>query len=143
MQIKSAKNWVTMLAIFVPLRLSACSKSRDDTSSGHGASPSLPSVNDSQSGQQIPQATTAGLPQPDAAMPLTKYVNVESGEQLMYLYDGLSTISPNMNEIVEKISSKFRSASDQFKRQDMLKVLPSRIQQILQREGSLETRYGM
>lgn len=138
MQIKSVKKLATVLAISISLILSACSKSRGDAS-GNGASPSLPSANDSQSGKQMPQATTVGLPQPDAAVPLDKYVSIESGEQLMYLYYGLSKMPPDMNEIAENISSEYRSTSDQFKRQDMLKVLSPHIQSNIAERG--QSRY--
>lgn len=115
--------------------LGACSK-QDTPPTAAGPAAALPNPQDPQSVQQAQQvAHAAALPQPDAAVPLDQYVTIKSGEALMYLFYGISKMPPDMNAVAEQISADYRMTSDQFKRQDMLKVLTPRIQASIAEQG--------
>jgi predicted small lipoprotein YifL len=69
----------------------------------------------------------AALPQPNPATPAGSYLTIDSGHQLMYLYYGISKLPLDTEKVASLISNDFRSTQDQFKRQDLLKVLEPRI----------------
>lgn len=124
MKIKRILNPVAVSVVAASFLLAACSR-KDDLATVTA----MPKLNDSKTTEQAqPAAHAYSLPQPDSSVPLAKYVKIESGVQMMYMYYGLSKMPPDMNELAENISSQYRATSDQFKRQDMLKVLGPRIQ---------------
>lgn len=118
----------TIATLSLACMLGGCSKD-DATASNNGIAASLPNPQNPQSVQQMQEAAhAAALPQPSSSVPLDQYVPIKSGETMMYMFYALSKMPPDMDAIAEKISSDYRATSDQFKRQDMLKVLGPRIQ---------------
>ncbi len=79
----------------------------------------------SQEGQQAAQV--AALPHADASVPLSNYVNLESGKQIMYLYYALLGKQVNYDEAATAMSPQYSAESDPFKKRDMLATLKPQI----------------
>ena len=125
----------TIATVSLCCLLGACSP-KDGAPAASGAAATLPNPQDPQSVQQAQQAAHAAtLPQPDKGVALDQYVAIKSGEALMYLFYGISKMPPDMNSVAEQISADYRVSNDQFKRQDMLKVLTPRIQANIAEQG--------
>lgn len=82
----------------------------------------------SQQAQQAQQqANTGSLPQANFNTPDTAYVMTTEGTQLMYLYAAFSGMPPDYDRMASAISQDYRSASDEFKKHDMLGALKPKI----------------
>jgi len=108
------------------LFLAACS----DKSATDPAKPA-PTLADIRSGasqqQAIEAARRAVLIKPDAALPDSAYQKVDSGDQLMYLFYAVSGLPADMDKIANALSQDYRSTSDGFKKQDIVKSLQPRV----------------
>lgn len=67
------------------------------------------------------------LPKADLSVPLTNYVKLEDGNQLMFMYYALSELPIDYEKIAGQYSREFQGTSDGFKRQDILTALKPRI----------------
>lgn len=113
------------LAAFVALGLLAACGKKDDSSA---AAPSLASAQDPEALAKAAEAQrAAALPKADPATPASAYVGLDSGTQLMNLFYAVSGMPPDMDQIAQSLSQDYRSTQDNFKRQDILKVLAPRI----------------
>lgn len=94
----------------------ACSKSSDVA------------TQPSQQAQQAQQqANTGSLPQANFNTPDTAYVMLTDSTQLMYLYAAFSGMPPDYDRMASAMSQDYRSASDEFKKHDMLAALKPKI----------------
>lgn len=111
------------------LMLGACSKSAPSTDAG--ASASKPSLNSALSPAAVQQAAkaaqAASLPQPDARTPDSAYVEFSNANQLMFLYAAFSGLPADYDKMAKWYSSDYRSASDTFKRHDLLTALQPKL----------------
>jgi len=98
-----------------------CSKSADK------ASDKPVSLQDALSNSGKQAAANSVLPKANPATPLDQYVKLTSGNQLMFMYFGLSNMPVDYEEIAKSYSKDFRRTGDAFKKQDMLKALTPKI----------------
>ncbi len=57
-----------------------------------------------------------------------RYISIDSGNQVMFLYYGLSGMPPDYDAIARAYSSDYRSTSDAFRKQDILSAIKPRIE---------------
>jgi hypothetical protein len=72
-------------------------------------------------------AMVAALPKANADTPLDQYVKLTSGNQLMFMYYGLSNMPLDYEKITQAYSQEYRSTQDAFKKQDILNAMKPRI----------------
>lgn len=122
MNIKKLTFWT--ICLLTCSGLFACSKNANPPSSSTGnetnaVSNGAPNLNDI--------AKQVQLPQPDKSISLDQYQVIDSGNTIMYSYYGLSKMPPDIDKLAELLSNDYRMTQDQFKRQDILKVLEPKI----------------
>jgi len=129
MQNKLFKPYAVLpLAVIAAFSMTACSKKDQSPSAAAPTSQSTAAPqNAPQSASSPSSATNTSLPQPDANYPLANYINLTSGNQLMFLYYALSGMPPDYSKIAGLYSKDYRSTSDTFKQQDILKTLTPQI----------------
>ena len=125
------------LAIFVTLitilSLSACSKKGDQAT--------VPNQAASSSYAASPQANSSPLEQPNLSTQASSYVDLTSGNQLMFLYYALSNIPPDFESMATNYSQDYRNTSDAFKKNDIMNVLKP--QMLAAIETAKTQRYGI
>ena len=110
-----------------------CSKNANEPSSATGNE----SNNTSNAATNLTEmAKQMQLPQPDKSMSLDQYHVIDSGNTIMYSYYGLSKMPPDIDKLAELLSSDYRMTQDQFKKQDILKVLEPKIKENIAAHGS-------
>lgn len=113
----------TLMMAASAMALTACS----DKTSGDKA-PSLNEVTSSQSVEAAKQVVLEqARPKADKSVPASDYVAFNSGNQLMYLYLGLSGMPIDYRDIVGKVSAEYRQTNDEFRKSDLLKALQPQI----------------
>jgi hypothetical protein len=122
----------------------ACDKvPKNAQSDGSSQQSQAQSTDNSKSEQAPPINTTKQSPpsadKPNSSIPYSEYVEIKSGDTLMYLYTAISGVPPDYEKIAELISTDFRSTQDSFKRQDIIKALTPRISDEIKKASS--TRY--
>lgn len=71
--------------------------------------------------QQTP--ATPSLPKANANTPLNQYVQITSGNQLMYMYYALQKAPVDYERMAQSFSREYESTQDGFKKQDILNKL--------------------
>ena len=112
----------TLLAIAV--LLSACGKT--ETTTAAASAPVAANVADMAAKAQV-KAAAASLPQADAATPSASYVDITSGNQLMYSYIALSGVPPDYAAVAQRISREYAGSNDAFRKQEVLDALKPQI----------------
>ena len=116
------------VAILAVLALTSCKK--DDAKADADTAPAAPSGVLGQATAQAKAAEAkAALPQPDAAKPLSTYVELESGNQLMFLYVAASKLPPNYEKLAAAFSSEYRNTSDSFRKNDLMQAIKPQLEQ--------------
>lgn len=117
--------------------ISGCDKKKDQ-SYGGGIRPGDSGVTKSElPAQEAPKPVAVALPKADISTPLTSYVKLEDGNQLMFMYYALSGLPVDYEKIAEHYSRDYRNTSDGFKRQDILTAIKPRIDaEIAKAKGS-------
>jgi hypothetical protein len=108
-----------------------CSKnSGPATESRHPTPPysgeHVPGVPDSAYQPPAPPAKAAenrNLPRADLSTPDSQYVPVTSGAQLMFLYQALSGLPPDLDKTASEYSKEYAGTADAFRRHDLLEAL--------------------
>lgn len=72
-------------------------------------------------------AMQAALPKADKNTPLENYVELNSGNQIMFAYLGLMNTPPDYKEIADQYSKDYGRTQDEFKKNDLLNALKPRI----------------
>lgn len=108
------------------LLMGGCSKS-DDPANSNQSSADAPSMQDALSAEGQKAAAIAALPQANPDTPLEQYAKLTSGNQLMFMYYGLSNMPVDYETIATLYSRDYNATSDAFKRQDIIKALTPRI----------------
>ncbi|MEG0882628.1 MAG: hypothetical protein RSH52_15360, partial [Janthinobacterium sp.] len=111
-----------LLAIAV--LLSACGKT--DNAAPAASAPVAANVADLAAKAQV-KAAAASLPQADAATPTSSYVDITSGNQLMYSYLALSGVPPDYAAVAQRISREYAGSNDAFRKQEVLDALKPQI----------------
>ena len=120
------------IVILALLALSACKK--DDASTDAPASPPAPggllgTATAEASAQAKAAEAKAALPQPDAGKPLAAYTELESGNQIMFLYVAASKLPPDYTKLASAYSKEFRDTSDAFRQNDLLQAIKPQLEQ--------------
>ena len=74
-------------------------------------------------------AVVAALPQPDANKPLSQYPELDSGNQVMFLYIAASKLPPDYEKLAASYSREFRSTDDSFRKNDLLQAIKPQLEQ--------------
>jgi len=111
-----------LLAITV--LLSACGKS--DTAAPAASAPVAANVAELAAKAQV-KAAAASLPQADPATPTSSYVDITSGNQLMYSYIALSGVPPDYAAVAQRVSREYAGSNDAFRKQEVLDALKPQI----------------
>lgn len=72
-------------------------------------------------------AVQAATPKADKSTPPENYIELNSGNQLMFAYLGLMNTPPDYKEIADQYSKDYARSSDEFKKNDLLEALKPRI----------------
>lgn len=121
----------TLLALALLAGLAGChdkAAAPADTSGAAAGTPNLadaakPSVVAEQSKAQA----RANLPKGDPNTPASAYVDVDSGNQIMFAYLATAGMPIDYNEVAGNYSREYMSTSDEFKKNDLLKALKVKI----------------
>lgn len=144
---KNARLTTTFLAlILAAATLSACGKSNDTSSNNVGPSAAQPSANTPNLAaltkpDNAAQLANKALPSGDANQPLTSYRTLQSGNDLMFLYYGLSNMPVDYDKVAQSYSQDYRGTQDSFKKQDLLTSLKPHIDAEIQ--SAKNSRYVM
>ena len=117
----------TLPALFaIALLLSACGKKETDTATPDASAPVATSTADLAAKAQV-KAAAASLPQADPTTPSASYVDITSGNQLMYSYIALSGVPPDYAAVAQRISREYTSTDDAFRKQEVLDAIKPQI----------------
>ena len=125
----------TLLLLPVPallaiLALSACGK--DDGVSGNAASAGAGAaggLSGSDAREEVPASAARGLPRPDMKKSLDDYPELQSGQQIMFLYTAASRLPPDFAKLAEHYSRDYRDTSDSFRKNDLLQAIKPQLEQ--------------
>jgi hypothetical protein len=117
----------TFAILTATLLLGACSKSAAPSSD----SPSQSSLSNALSPAAVQQAAqaakTASLPEANLTTPDKDYVNIDKGNEVMFLYAAFSGLPVDYDKMAQAFSSEYRSTSDAFKKHDLLAALQPKL----------------
>ena len=113
------------------LALSAC---KDGSESNDAASPAATSgapdgLLGAAASKAVAATAAAALPQPDANKPLGDYPELDSGNQLMFLYVAASKLPPDYAKLAQSFSKEYRNSSDSFRKNDLLQAIKPQLDQ--------------
>ena len=115
------------IAILAVLALSACKKEAANADAA-GASAPTGLLGQATAEARVAEAKAA-LPQPDAGKPLSTYAELDSGNQLMFLYVAASRLPPDFTKLARSYSKEFRNTSDSFRQNDLLQAIKPQLDQ--------------
>lgn len=121
----------TLLALALVAGLAGChdkTVAPADTGGAAGGTPNLAdAAKPSVAAEQIKAQARANLPKGDPNTPASAYVDVDSGHQIMFAYLANAGMPIDYNEVASNYSREYMSASDEFKKNDLLKALKVKI----------------
>lgn len=106
--------------------LSGVGCSKKDSADANNVTPNLA---DAMSVEGKAQAAVAAMPQGNVNTPLAQYKELVSDNDIMFAYYALSSISVDYDKVLMSYSEDYRRASDEFKKQDILKALKPKVDQ--------------
>lgn len=113
------------LALFT-LALGACS--------GGEQPATLDKATSTQSAQEsIQQKQSASVAKGDPSVPLDRYAELSSGNQLMFTYLAIAGLPIDYDKVAGVLSQKYRYENDEFKKRDLLAALKPQIDQEVSR----------
>lgn len=115
------------LLVAAMLALPACKKDDGATASNDVAAPS--GLLGAAADQAKASAASAALPQPNPDKPLSSYPELNSGNQIMFLYVAASKLPPDYTKLAESYSSEYRSTIDTFRKSDLLQAIKPQLDQ--------------
>lgn len=77
--------------------------------------------------EQVKEQTRASLPKGDPNTPASNYLDLDSGNQIMFAYLSNAGMPIDYNEVAGNYSRDYMMASDEFKKNDLLKALKPKI----------------
>lgn len=119
----------SVLALALLAGLAGC---KDKAPADAAAAPNLadatqPAVMAEQAKEEAKKQALANLPKGDPNTPASNYVELDSGNQIMFAYLGTAGMPIDYNEVANTYSRDYRSASDEFMKNDLLKALRVKI----------------
>jgi hypothetical protein len=119
------------IAILTVLALSACKKDEATAEPAGASAPSglLGNATAEATAKAKAAEAKAALPQPDAAKPLAAYTELESGNQIMFLYVAASKLPPDYEKLAASYSNEYRNTSDSFRKNDLLQAIKPQLEQ--------------
>jgi len=125
---KNTKNSLLLIcSIALIAGLVGCSK-KDDANNTIDKS-GTPNLADAISQKGKEQAAISALPEGNASTPLSQYKELTSDNDIMFAYYALSSLPVDYDKILMSYSEDYRRASDEFKKQDILKALKPKVDQ--------------
>lgn len=116
-------NWITIGLI--TLAIAGCGSKSEEK--GTDSSTPAPSLDAALSPQTIEKARQSSLPKADANTPPERFVELNSGNQLMFMYYALSKIPVDYDQVAQAYSREYRETNDGFRKQDILAAIKPRI----------------
>lgn len=114
--------------------LAGCSEknaSTDDTQ------PSLADATSPEAMEAIKEdVQQAALPKADKSTPLDRYVELTSGNQIMFAYLAMAAMPIDYNEIAGSYSQDYARANDEFRKNDLLTALKPKIDAEVAKAGA-------
>jgi hypothetical protein len=86
-----------------------------------------PSLSDVTSSEAVKKAAESTMSKGDPSKPLSEYREIKSGNDLMFLYQGMLNLPVDYDKIAEVYSDDYRITQDAFKKQDIISALKDRI----------------
>jgi len=77
--------------------------------------------------ERVKEAARAKLPKGDPSTPAGSYIDLDSGNQIMFAYLGVAGMPIDYNEVAGSYSRDYMMASDEFKKNDLLNALKVKI----------------
>lgn len=77
--------------------------------------------------EQAKEQAQASLPKGDPNTPASNYVDIDSGNQIMFAYLSSAGMPIDYNEVAGSYSRDYMMAADEFKKNDLLKALKVKI----------------
>lgn len=100
----------------------------------------LDKATSTQSAQEaIQQKQSNSVAKGDASVPMDRYVELSSGNQLMFTYLAIANLPIDYDKVAGVLSQKYRYENDEFKKRDLLAALKPQIDQEVSR--AKEQRY--
>lgn len=119
------------LAAVLALALLAGLAGCKDKAPADAAAPAAPNLTDAAQpaamAEQAKEAARANLPKGDPNTPAGSYVDIDSGNQIMFAYLGIAGMPIDYNEVAGNYSRDYLTTSDEFKKNDLLKALKVKI----------------
>lgn len=125
---KSTKKSLLLICfISLIVGLVGCSK-KDDANNTTDKS-GTPNLADAMSQKGKEQAAISALPEGNASTPLSQYKELTGDNDIMFVYYALSSLPVDYDKVLMSYSDDYRRASDEFKKQDILKALKPKLDQ--------------
>lgn len=124
------RHTILLLMIAATLALPACNKDAKDAGTPANDSPEAPSgmLGEAANKAKAEQAAAA-LPQPDTSKPLASYTELDSGNQIMFLYVAASKLPPDYEKLAQSYSREYRESNDSFRKNDLLQAIKPQLDQ--------------
>jgi len=116
-----------LLALALLAGLAGC-KDKAPADAGAAAAPNLAdAARPAAMEEKAKEAARAQLPKGDPATPAGNYLDVDSGNQIMFAYLSIAGMPIDYNEVAGSYSRDYMATSDEFKKSDLLKALKVKI----------------
>lgn len=116
---------IRIAAVTLLAALSACSDKAGSTDSA------VPNLADATSPAAVTatreEMALAALPKADRTTPTATYIELSSGNQLMFSYLALSTMPIDYTDIASSYSQEYKHTADEFRKNDLLAALKPKI----------------
>ena len=114
-----------LLALALLTGLAGC---KDKAPADTGAAPNLAdAAKPAAMAEQAKEEARAQLPKGDLNTPAGSYIDIDSGNQIMFAYLSIAGMPIDYNEVAGNYSRDYMSTSDEFKKSDLLKALKVKI----------------
>ncbi|WP_442683135.1 hypothetical protein ACSBPQ_00470 [Stenotrophomonas sp. JC08] len=121
------KTALHITALATALLLAACGGKKNDD--GNNDAPPAGSLLEAAKEKGAETAKQDALPKPDTNKPLSSYPELDSGQQVMFLYAAASKLPPDFEKMAEVYSREYRQTNDAFRKSDLLKAIQPQLEQ--------------
>lgn len=122
---------LSLLFVVTLTCISGCSDKSGSPAATASASASAPTLADATAPKAVAaikeEVTRAALPKADKATPNEQYIELNSGNQIMFQYLSLAAMPIDYKETANAYSPDFARASDEFRKNDLLNALKPKI----------------
>ena len=128
------------LALLTALALCGCKKDESQTTPANAPAPT--GLLGAAANKAKTEGAAAAVPQPDKNKPLASYKNMDkSGTDAMFLYQAVSSMPPDFENLAAKYSREYRETSDSFRKHELLTALTPQMQQLIDQSKSSPYAY--